>query len=997
MKTTNLLEKENKEILDKFGSQIEVLKSKQELSQEDKEFLIKSIRVLKDIFKDSEEQKVLDAIFNKLESKQSLTLQDFEKIDKFVVSLKNKEKEISQIELQRLREILESKKIVKEELSEVKKRLVSKNLNISAERLKRLEEYKDKIVNYIKQFKSFQKQYPWWSKAMLTYLPTNFVSFFHNKKEDNESLTKFWKIFNEIKKILETIVTSILWFLFDLFAPKELKEFVSKVKKDFSKLSQEDVAIIRQFLMKDKDYIKILKTNEDLIDDVKTEIWENKEQIEKYKEVIIKNLQNRLASMLWIYSKQDKKKLKDILEKWWEKDIVSNRQELKNVSKENLEKLKAWNIESISFDNLFYEILWFSGISFLKLMVRLTDAGLMKPGQLAIELWKMGVEKWVNMAINSFLFFPKVATYIIKTDKLSLEDIYNFVVDNDNLSEQSRMLLLVGIYRTINTWWFRYLGYLASLPFYPLSFGASLWGNVKKTHLFFEGIAYKNIEKQLKLLSEVESKILNISEKDGIFSHLLEAFRQYKKAISVSIAYQKAKNLDEFKNILKQHNLLEDKEVKNLLEELTNDIFKTKKGNKVIADFIHKIKWSIENFDDVFWKQWIQEFKKYLWPYFWRTRFYDDTLSLLKESLAIQESLYNEWKLGKVSKKIEDYIRRFKFGVKISWLTDTKDALHFQDDIKSFKDFVEDLKILVKESPHLARYIFRTFPIWILSKDIIDKIRSWDGEVRDVIEIMTTFIPIVWPIVFLSEEWVDKDWQLKNEAVWVALAWMGIDTFVLINSVKKIEDLLRLITQPVVDLSRWVLTAWQILVRVSGLWRIKIIEPKKIGRIEKIEIFIRRLLESWKFWEIFKGKVWRIVAVLAIYYGSKEIYNIISENLEKNRALIEVNLMKEITQKAEDGTEAINQYIFENWSTFDMQEKEILLGAYIAYYLWLSPFEVEEYIKDIKYDENTNTFNVSLTDKAKDLKNIDFKIRMEDLLPRINILADKLDINVKIT
>jgi hypothetical protein len=78
--------------------------------------------------------------------------------------------------------------------------------------------------------------------------------------------------------------------VFDFFAPKELKSWIKEIRQTFSKLSNQDILLLKQMLAKDEKYKDIFKKSDLNFD--KEPVLDNK--IEKYKEFIVSILKDKL-------------------------------------------------------------------------------------------------------------------------------------------------------------------------------------------------------------------------------------------------------------------------------------------------------------------------------------------------------------------------------------------------------------------------------------------------------------------------------------------------------------------------------------------------------------------------------------------------------------------------------------------------------------------------------------------------------------------------------
>ncbi len=965
------------EVLDKFVDYVKFLEKKENLSEDDRQKLIVWLKVLEDVL-DWEEKLVLQNLIQQLENKNNLSIEQFRKIDTIVSDFKKRNIELNRAELLKLKEVVENTRWFKKDLIRLRQ-----NISLTSEKLERLQDLKTKLIDYIKKYHNFQKKYPIWSKVVLKFLPPSVLWLFLSRQESNdEYITWFWKVIWEIKKFFENIVIFIYSLFFDLFAPKEVKQWLTQVRQYFNNLSQEDISLLKDLLQKDERYTDILKyfNKEDWW--LETDNLFFKENIEQYKEVLINTLMKKLTFLLNITSKEDKNKLKDWLEQRWQ----YIKQRGKPLKQDFLEKLSEWKLDELSISDIF-EGIWLGVVSVYKLTTILCKKWLITPWQIIIKTSKSVVEWSYQIVLESISFFPKVFWYVL-FNWWSLKDLYDFV-DLNKLSEEEKTLFLVGIYRFLISDIWDILSHIGAAPFYLLSSAASIGEDVTKFKLFTESLRFNQIEKQLKVLSEIENKLLGLPlQQWWIYKHILTALLEYKKWIAVSWAYHNAKDYSQFKKLLENIGYSTDRDiVHNIFEEIKKskleNSFKWDEVRHIVGKYIDKLSAGIKRIDDDFWRWFKELIYQKLWPYFWKTNLFKFSISTLADSLRFNADIIEAWEISKFWQKRKS---KFKFSYETTNLTDIRDVVHFQGNLNDLKDFFKDLKIIAKESPQLARYIFRTMPIWIVSSDIIDAFKKWEG-VEEIVKVLTMFIPFVGPVVFLGEDIIKTNGEISLTKAGVAGVWISLDAWYFLRNVRKFDDILRYSFQPIEDIVKWVSTGvlywyriiWGRIVSMnSSLWKVW---PE-----------VQKFIEFFKRWRVKKAFRYA-VAILLMFLTAKEWIELFGKYVVWKEA----KLLQDLARLSKQGERAVNEYIFKNWNSFSKEERESLILAYISYYMNLTPEEIWEFIDDvkIKIDEKSGKqiVNIVFTDTWRNSEYLKRKFMKNTF--RLKYLADKLNLVIK--
>ena len=907
------------------------------------------IKWLKDNLSESNKEKfkkILDKLNN---SNENLTNEDIETIWKIFVELEDKQ--IEQTDLEQLKDNIKELKSSKSKLNTLKQTVASK----LTEKERKLKGLKEKVVKYKKKLKNFSVEHPIWTKALILLLPANLVVLFkkdNNPTNDTTDHKLWWQIlwwaFTEIKNIfwqLENSFAQVATIFFSFFAPKEMKELLANIKADFVNV---DKNILKELGGSFKDVPKTLKKY-------------SPEKLEEWKNKLVSFMKTKWTEWLGITDNKKLEKYEKVIDKWFNsiKDDSSVKDFFTKIADGKI------NLDNLKLDDILAWLgVWVKWA--LKLISLLYEEKLISFEQIWFNLLK----KWGEIVLQTALFFPKMVYSSLW--KYKLEDFYD-LIKNNQLSEVSKEMFLVMIYRVINQPPFSILQYIAALPGYGLSAIANAWENIKKWQIFFEALKWNKIDKQLKLLSKIEKELSG--REWNIFEWIEKSLNYYRKWIAVSYAFWQAWwsekfNINKFENILDNMWLKNDNDVSKLLKDLS-EWNETTKIASFIDEMWTKIKTISTSIDYAGVTSLSENVKKALWWIFSKTNFFKEITNRLSKSLEKNANILRQPYL---LASLENIFKKLKYAKTASWNVELLDLSHLTKDPQTFKDFTKDLQILAKKSPELLKFVFRNTPVVLMWKDMIDGIKEW--KYTDILKTYWEFVPIVWPIVFvLWGEHNKKD--LSSADLWWTAVWIWFDFWYVARN--KAYNILKLSAMPIIDTAKFVWNSIDIVWRYTN-WKYKTLKWLKEG--EPI---------LWKMKKIFEWGKWRVAfaaALLAtLYYG----YEYVSKD-SKDWDKTAINVLKRLASK-KWWLEVANNEIFNNWNKYDDNMKKGLIWSFIWYHLWLDPVSFENYVNDIKKDGSI--FILSFNDKA--LNSPYLKDKLQEIRPVVRQLDKKLAVDIQVS
>ncbi len=646
------------------------------------------------------------------------------------------------------------------------------------------------------------------------------------------------------------------------------------------------------------------------------------EKIVEAKDKLLNYIESKATDWFDITGKDEKTKFRVVLNKWW--DWIKYNDGVNSF----LHKILNWEIKLSKLgigDIIDWLGVWFKGaFSLLSLMY---EEKLISLPQLGLKL----LHKWGDILLESALFFKKAIGASLGI--YSLEDVYNFINTNNLIKDQKDMFMVM-IYRAINTPPFSLLQHIAALPFYALSAAANATREIKSWKMFIEALKWDSITNQLKLLEKIEEEVTD--RKWHLYELISEATEYYKKWIVVSYAYSVAKNdVDKFKEILKKYGLPEDTIISLTKKDLSD---------KTIANFVDNMASNIRNLDETYGKSLPEAVKVAIGWVVWETNLFKQVVNKLSTALKDNSEMFKKW-------KIFDFYRRWtwkvKFAIDSAGNVKLLDYIHFTWDVKDFKDFTEDLRQLAVHSPDIVKFLFRNGPVIILWKDIINAFKKGDNVAWEIAKIYAEFIPIVGPIMFFNSS-EKKDLSIRGTTG----VWLWLDIWWVFKV--KPKNLLKLAAMPAIETAQFIWNTVDILSRYKFAWK----------TIEK--------LSTMKL----KWKLAIAAGILLVLYG---MYKYITDDNEF------VNTLANIAKQS-GWVEAVNEYIVNNWKTFDEEEKKQLIIAFIGQKLWLTPDLLEKYIDDV--DIFNGKVTLHLTDEWEKAPVMKEKLRA--MKPIIQLTLSKL-------
>ncbi len=913
---SNIEQMDKKELFNEYQDELDFLKqwienkslSHQEIQEIESNFY-DWLHKLKDSIPESSKDKFKDILYKLETSSETLDFTDIETIWKIFIELEDAQ--LEQAELLALRESIKTIRSEKNSLNQLRQ-TVWVNRNLSSKE----QELKEKYEKISWKVEKLWQSYPTWTKAILSTLPTTMLPLFKKEEQENSN-DWFWEIKDIFSTLKNNILVPIYSFLLNLGwgVPDEVKEVYKELQS--SNLSSEDVKSLTTMWVWFTSTMKGLEQSEVAM-----------ESKEKAKEVVLPQIKTYLSEKMWI---EDEEKLDKAITRWYD------------TIKDDGIKVKE-NLENMDFEKMditeMIDVIWLGSKASLEMLIILADEGLIDYKQIWFEV----VKAWWKMILNTALFFPNLVK--VTFWEMSMEELYNFV-ENSELAKENKEMLLVMVYRALNSWPWKLLQNIAALPFHGVSAIASTSDWVSSIKSMKEAFTNSWVDEQLKTLSKIEETLSWREWK--VYQGIQEAFDKYRQWIIWSYAFQRAENLEDFKKLIKEAWInLNNAEVKNLIKNLEIDWF-DKANTKHIANFVDSIKWQIANIDNTWWREIIESMKWKVWWVFSKNNFFDEATSKLSKSLEKNAEIFYRWYLSKFYQKWKG---RFNFAAETWWIKQLDSLAHFTWDVNDLKWFANELREIAKASPDVAKYFFRNLPaIWLWA----DLINSW--WIEDVTKAFAYLVPIVWPITFFNS----KEKDLTTYA-WTAI-WLWLDWLYMYQA--KSLNIAKLAYQPIADTIRW----WYTWAKIS--WRYsKNISKKALDILKK---------PKWAIW------LW--AGILALSYGM-----VSADGIEDTNDAIRT--LQFISEK-EWWSSIINETVIENINTYNEETQEAIYAATISKYLWFTPDMLESwnYIEDINIKEDKKEVIIKINETIeldeKEVNLEDFKHKLDEIVPSIEQLIKK--------
>ncbi len=879
---------------------------------------------------DVDDKKTFDIILKKLESKsEKITIEDIDTLRVVLGSLEDKE--ISKSDLNELAEAIDAIRVERKWLRSLEWEALRTRNQIILEK-QALEKAKKKLAGYTDKLKKFKTQHPIWTKALISLLPATITAklFSKAKEYDENDMFGFSKIIEQVKSALANIAIPF----FSWFAPKEMRDFLVDIKKDSSFLLQ----------MVETDWLPEIKKFANEISGNLWHVWENISELTSNK---VDRLKDGLHGYFLHYIRENMNpKLQDkdfdnFFSEWFTK-LKNRGVSIKGDFEDFIENIQKWdaNIDMV-FSALWLGIASASDFVYLAVKKWIIDAK---------YIWLNILEKGWEIVFESIMFFPKMTNIVLW--KGSLEDFYTSLkkIWPDSMSEDYKNMILANIYRLLNfTTTGSILKNISAIPFYALSaVSGQLSEWISKSRIALDSLMWKTNSK-LKVLADIEELLWKWENR--IYKDVLTATKKYEKASIVSAALSTSKwNYDKFSQILKKADLedLLNTEFRNL----TSDNF-SKKAWQYISSYLEKtvvdIKaplWQVKDLVESvkIWSTWI----------FSKTKLLQDASKIYSEALLSNAKMLQNDKIFKFYQK---YPNLFKKTIAESKITNVLDLASIQGEIKDIWWFFNELKVLVKSFPEFAKFIFGHAPIlilgWIHMKEIFKDLEK--GELSKTGKEITTFLaeltPVIWPLTLTYDEL--KQWHLM--AGGANALWVGIDTYILINISRATQESIlktwaKMTYRPILDTAKFSL---QSIKAIGKIWKDMVQVGKNWFKKEALKVF-------WQNLKAKSGKIaFGIWLIVALWYTAKEIIHEMKLWRINDKIMTFAKIARE-----KWGVGVMENYINENFESFDKDTKEGLLMYVFNTYLW-DPI-INPIIKELNIDDKNKILSVIDFEKTAD-------------------------------
>ena len=665
---------------------------KEKLSQQDilKEYKVQLQELKKQIKENNFDKNHFDTLVKGLWKNVELKNEVSEKdIDDLINYLENlEENELNEATLESMKNALNEIKKTKKSLDKLKK-----EVDKIDDKKKMLEE---KVNKYKEKFKKISEKHPFWTKALLSLLPDKLKWLFLPKKQlSNVDSSDFFQIINKMKEFLSKFFTPILAFLFPFFAPKELKDFLQNIKND---LWNVDLGILSKFTGK---------------------LWETFELSQEKKEELLNKINEKLKVAIKNTIKKisgeniTEEKLNRIMEKINVKGLYNDS-----------EILKVW--EALDWKKVEWANWAKAWIEWLTLPFKLASKIFYVLNQeWYISIWDVVVhfgKKSGEIVLNSFSLLWSGVELIKWT--ISPGNFEKEVKDLlDTSPETWKLILSIMMYRH---WWvlfstvWKISEYLGKFIIYSLSGESSAYKTV------VSGLKW-NVDEYLRVLKKFNSLVPEDIKVQKL-SLLEKTIKDLEKA-------------NELIKILNKNPQITGRQLKDKYPKLAKflwdniDNLDAKKLRSVLSANIENIWKSLNLF---IWEVPAYVSKTFKWIV-WEKYLLND---LGKRIETTTKYLANVVRDDTLFWKTKSFLSRFWLTKEMLEIDPTYDKMVFKfKDVKTFKEFGNNLLILAKQSPEILRFMFDKLPIFVVAWLSVDSAK--EGDLWEIVKNLSLLVPVI--------------------------------------------------------------------------------------------------------------------------------------------------------------------------------------------------------------------------------------------------------------
>jgi hypothetical protein len=820
--------------------------------------------------------------------------------------------DLSDISIERLTDILELNKELRPEFRKLWA-VVATWISQGPEIAKKVEELKKDFEPLKNKLLWFKSSNPWWSKAALLLLP----------KELWDAIKQEWisDMFDQVWDMF----ANFLVMLFDWMAPEWLKDAVWKIHEWWDKIPEN--------IRKDKDFMSKLFDKKD----VKLLMEDKKDDIDNVFEKWVENVQI-----------QYKKSLPDLVKKCFNKELKPEQID-KIVSKMNFKELlkdkkniqwlidkwfKWQSVEWNYFDAwvewvlLPFEVFW-------KMTNSLVDEKIIDRSDVSISAWKWIVDWVTNYAYNAVMLFGYGQQLVFwHVDSKTLTDKIIELYNKD--PNKAKEIIGLLVYRT----WWPFLNLLWTIAEYIWkAFVYTLFDNRSfgETVDIFKSWMRWNIEWHFKLLEDLwkslpnELKPQHFDEALSILKRTISETEENSKLVKVFNIVRKNPNIWEFSEIF----IKEYEKLYWTIHDtwLINKLKWSKNIRELQALLTDKITALGSWLDKHFREPWAYFGGKFIWINSWSYVF-NNIWNNIKE---VNQQLIRVIKDDSFFNRISQQFAKpwlIASWMELMWWADRM-KFKFRD-VQEVEHFIENLKILGKESPSALKFIIWKSPIfivWALSFESEDNMKNLKKLWLSLVEL----IPFVWPIALIKDATDFNDPKLFQAWFWV---WLFALDWFLLTRVKSVNDFYKFFARPFIDIAEiaWsVPKIWWYMYKFSKDW-FKLIEHNPRDFFRWMVEFIGIWLKTPKWKSVALAMLWLI---WWIYW-----YNILSDE----------DIPEDIKKLAWD-LPALEKYIKDWFKDLDQESKSQVIKMAIWTRLNISKEDMR--LIEVNYDLSKNSYKIN--------------------------------------
>jgi len=900
-----------------------------------------------------EVQKKYEEVMKKLSDPNvDLKPEDIHFIIELLDSFSKQSKEIESDYLVQLdkTDLAEMKESIKE-IRERKKELNSLKWSIGVKTdIKKVTQLSEKAKKYVEQLKVFEKEHPYWTKALMMLIPKEILATFFKTEKDDDNFWKMGKVMETIAKNNKKIdtkeitqmlkqfkwwVTSILVFLFDWIAPKEMREFLANVKKDFWNLSERDLLLVKSKLGGGVVNINtVVKESKEWIEWEKDKIQKILDSFVVKTQKTVKRFANKDISQQEARKLVEKMKIKELLEENTENVQSIYERMFWDPSKAKLENPNdlAAGLEIVSLPfRFFYRMV---SVLHKEGYIKLSDILVyFKDKSVDVVLWTL----WLLWGTKSILSGE------IPTDKLvaNLKEMMN---EDPSIGKE---VLAIILYR--HGWIvFSTIANLVEFMGKSVIYGLTWETNVIKN---FVDLYKWNVNEYVRVLKKLANEVPE-ADKWGVLKNLIIEIEQMENAGNFLSIFNENRTKNPNMKVSELITEYENKFWKSFpfkADEFINEPITSRKFRAEVAKNISNIWKSTENTISKL-SAWLSSFKWMAWEQALLKEYWEHMKSV---SAYLGEMILND----NIFSRLYSKYKNFEKFLKVAQFDElyNKGVFRFSS-IEKANDFFKELWALAKESPTLVKNIIWKIPIisvvWFTAATTESK--------EEMVKNMAFLFPLIWEGYMVYDAMYNWKEDLTQATLWSVLFATSSGYIIYQLTKKDFRKIWKFLLWPLPDiweiitfLSKTWFTAtkvaWDALKLIKN-WRFSIKELSKLIEFKFPKLHLK-FSKLWKVWILLIIIFWGLDLAFASDEWAKE-------EIEKYK------------KECGDNINCIDNKIRQDWFGLDNETK----GQFLS----LSVYLKTGYYCDVKY--KNWQFVLLVSEKNKAVPNYLFLERVKLLL-----------------